>query len=244
MQTKDKSGFELWQDGLEKGTKDPKWSVYYCEIKAALGEFSRHLSKTSNFRTFDWRLIKSMLWVETGAASPEWKTRPMQIGVPGDPGLASLLSGIEGGELILPPTWKNRLTKATVRSLPSHNIRAGIAYLLMRLAVFDTKSVIDSKSNGQYKVTVQAGGSLAKIAKSEGSTIEILKSLNGPSSVLRKGQILIVQKGSMTRVVSSWRTVSTTMIAQRYNGGGDPSYAKKLGYAFSLIKNGKETTCE
>ena len=35
----------------------------------------------------------------------------MQIGVPGDPGLASLLSTKEGGELILPPAWLNLVRK-------------------------------------------------------------------------------------------------------------------------------------
>jgi hypothetical protein len=243
MQTLAKNGYESWQDGINKALDDPKWSIYDCEIKTVTGEFNRHLSQTPNYHLLDWRLVKSMLWVETGAASPEWKTRPMQIGVAGDPGLAALLSGDEGGELILPKTWQNRLTAGTVRTLPSHNIRAGVAYLLMRSAVFDFKTIVDQKSAGPYKVTVLAGDSLAKIAKKQSSTIEVLKSLNGPSSVLKPGQVLLVEKGAIRRVISTWRLMSTASIAQRYNGGGDPLYAQKLDYAFSVVKNGKDAAC-
>jgi LysM repeat protein len=244
MQAEARSGLERWQDGLNKGVDDPAWSAYDCELKTAVSEFNRHLARTPNFRKLDWRLIKSMLWVETGAASPEWKTRPMQIGVPGDPGLTALLSDVEGGDLILYGTWRKRLTVGTVRTLPTHNIHAGIAYLLMRLAIFEHKSVVDPRSTGAYKVTVQAGDSLAKIAKKHGSTIDIHKQLNGPSSVLKPGQILKVEKGSIMRVITGWRLVSTATIAQRYNGGGDPLYANKLEYAFGLVKNGKEASCQ
>jgi hypothetical protein len=244
MQTAAESGFERWQAGLKKGADDPKWSIYDCEIKAACGGFNRHLAKTPNYRTLDWRLIKAMLWVETGAASAEWKTRPMQIGVPGDPGLKALLSNEEGGELILDATWKSRLTPSTVSTFPVHNIHAGIAYLLMRLAMFEYKSVVDPRSKGPFNVTVQAGDSLAKIAKKHGSTIDILKRLNGPSDIVKPGQILKVEKGSVMRVISGWRMISTGIIAQRYNGGGDPLYARKLDYAFNLVKNAKEGTCQ
>lgn len=48
----------------------------------------------------------------------------------------------------------------------------------------------------------------------------------------------------MMRVISSWRTISTAMIAQRYNGGGNPLYAQKLEYAFGLVKDGKAVKCE
>lgn len=238
-----KSGFDLWQEGLSKGVEDPAWALYDCQIKFAAAEFNRQLSKTPNYRVLDWRLIKAMLWVETGAKNRDWKTMPMQIGVPGDPGLTALLSGKEGGELILPLAWQSRLSAGTVRSLPIHNIYAGIGYLLMRLATFDIASVVDPRSTGPYNLTVQAGDSLAKIAKAQGSTIDILKRLNGPSLFLKPGQILKVEKGSIKRVISGWRAISTTMIAQRYNGGGDPLYAKKLDFAFTLVKKGKDASC-
>lgn len=244
MQTVAKSGIELWQDGLTQGVADPEWSIYDCDTKAAVTEFNRHLSKTPNYRALDWRYIKSMLWVETGAKSRAWKTMPMQIGVPGDPGLVALLSEKEGGDLILPPSWQSRLSAGSVRSLPIHNIYAGIGYLLMRLAIFDIASIVDPRSKGPYKVTVQAGDSLAKIARKEGSTIDILKKLNGPSLFLKPGQILKVEKGSIRKMISGWRALSTVMIAQRYNGGGDPLYAKKLDFAFDLVKQGRDGSCK
>lgn len=50
----------------------------------AAGEFNQHLKATTGYRQLDWLTIKAMLWTESGAASPEWRTKPMQIGVPGD----------------------------------------------------------------------------------------------------------------------------------------------------------------
>lgn len=61
---------------------------------------------------------------------------------------------------------------------------------------------------------------------------------------MRAGQILKVQKGSNKRVITGWRQITTTAIALRYNGGGDPYYAAKLDYALSLILKGKDAVCE
>lgn len=73
-----------------------------------------------------------MTWVETGAENAEWKTKPMQIGVQGDPGLASPLRGDEGGDLIIPPQRRGQFTHAlAVFMWPA----AGVAYRL------DAKSV-------------------------------------------------------------------------------------------------------
>ncbi|MFT8656341.1 MAG: hypothetical protein ABF785_06550 [Acetobacter papayae] len=47
----------------------------------------------------------------------------------------------------------------------------------------------------------------------------------------------------MKRFIASWRRISTALIAQRYNGGGDINYAKKLDYARSLIRKGKVALC-
>jgi hypothetical protein len=37
--------------------------------------------------------------------------------------------------------------------------------------------------------------------------------------------------------------VTTTMIAQRYNGGGDPNYAKKLDFALEQVRKAKGVAC-
>jgi hypothetical protein len=232
-----KTAFEKWQDGLSKAINDPRWDAYDGEIKTAVSELNQHLKSTSGFRQLDWRLIKAMLWTESGASSSEWHTKPMQIGVPGDPGLASFLSNREGGELILPPKWQGRLTIGTVRTIPSHNIRAGIGYLLMRTAYFEFQSVLASDEKTIHEVTIKHGDSLATIAKAQGCTPEILRKLNPTANVLRPAQILRFQPGSIQRVITRWRPISTDNIAQRYNGGGDPYYAKKLDYAFRLIRS-------
>jgi hypothetical protein len=183
-----------------------------------------------------------MIWTETGAASSEWKTRPMQIGVAGDPGLASLLSGKEGGELILPPDWRAKLTVTNVRLIPSQNLRAGIGYLLMRMAYFDNQSVAE-EARAPFEVTVKAGDTIERIAKAEGSTPDILRRLNPASSTLRAGQALKCQKGKVKRVVAGWRRITTAAVAQRYNGGGDFNYQRKLDYALALVTHGREASC-
>lgn len=243
VQATPKTGFELWQDGLNKAIADDKWNTWDCEIQVAVNEYNRHLSGTAGYMPLDWHIIKAMVWVETGANKTEWKSRPIQIGNSHDPGLTSLLSGAEGGDLILPPAWKGRLTIGSVRTIPAHNIRAGIGYLLMKLGSYEYRSVPSAEFK-VYEVTIKAGDSLDKIAKAQGSTLDTLKKLNPTAAVLRPGQVLKCQKASVQRVITGWRHLSTTLIAQRYNGGGDPLYAKKLDYALSLMSKGKAALCE
>lgn len=190
----------------------------------------------------DRQLIKAMVWTETGAVQAEWGIKPMQIGVAGDPGLTSFLSGNEGGDLILPPAWKGRLTAGSVSVIPGHNIRAGIGYPPMRMANTEYKS-LPVTGAGVNEITVKPGDSMDKIARAHGSTTVHLKKLNPTVNILRPGQTLKVQKASTQRTITGWRYISTSMIAQRYNGGGDPNYAKKLDYALSLIRQGKMAVC-
>jgi hypothetical protein len=208
----------------------------------AVNEYNRHLAGTAGYIPLDWQIIKAMIWVETGANNSQWKSKPMQIGVVGDPGLKSFLSSKEGGDLILPPTLKGLLTIGSEKTIPAHNIRAGIGYLLMRMATFENLDVLSSDSR-IYEITIKAGDSLDKIAKTQESTIDILKKLNPTANVLRTGQILTYQKSSVQRVITGWRHISTTLISQRYNGGGDPNYAKKLDYALTLVRKAKGALC-
>lgn len=242
VQAPPKTGFDKWQEGIDKAVGDARWNSWDCEIQRAVNEYNRHLSGTASYTPLDWQLIKAMVWVETGANSPEWNAKPMQIGVAGDPGMTSLLSGNEGGDLILPPDWKGKLTPGSVRTIAAHNIRAGIGYLLMRMANFEYRSALGADTK-VYEITVKPGDCLDKIAKAQGSTVDTLKKLNPTAAVLRPGQVLKYQKASVQRVIASWRHISTTLIAQRYNGGGDPNYAKKLDYALSLVRKGKAALC-
>lgn len=241
MSSPQKSGFEKWQDGINKAANNANWNVLDCEIQTAVNEYNRHLSGTPGFIALDWQLIKAMVWVETGAESPKWTSNPMQIGNPGDPGLSALLTGDEGGELIIPPAWKSRLTIGTATTIPSHNIRAGIGYLLMRLATYSIKSVPDV-DNFVYELKVRPGDSIAKIAKENNSTIETIKTLNPGVHTLKIGQVLKYQKASMKKVVTGWNRITTSIIAEKYNVG-DPLYSRKLDYCLLIIRKIKIPTC-
>jgi len=137
-----KTGFEKWKDGIDKAKDNPKWNAWDCEIQKAVNEYNDHLSSTPGYVRLDWRIIKATIWVESGPHQLDWNFRPIQIGVSTDPGMNAFLSGDEGGHLILPPTWKGRLKPETVRTMPTHNIRAGIGYLLMRMARYEYRSVL------------------------------------------------------------------------------------------------------
>jgi hypothetical protein len=241
-QAPQKSGFEKWRDGINPASGNAEWNRWDCEIQMAVNDYNRHLSGTSGYRPLDWQLIKALLWVETGGQSHEWKKKPMQIGVAGDPGLTSLLSGKEGGNLILPPNIRGRLTIASARTIPEYNIRAGIGYLLMRMAIFETRTVVDADSK-VYETAVKAGDSLEKVAKDKGSTVEILKKLNPTANVLRPGRSLRYQEASTQLAIASWRHISTAANAQRYNGGRDPNYAVKLDYALELVRKENKALC-
>jgi hypothetical protein len=242
VQAPPKSGFEKWQVDIDQAVGDARWNSWDCEVQMAVSEYNRHLSGVAGYFPLDWQVIKAMLWVETGAKNSEWNSKPMQIGAAGDPGLTSFLSSREGGDLILPPALKGRLTAGSIRTNPGHNIRAGIGYLLMRMANFEYRSGLGSDPK-IYELTVKAGDSLDKIAKVQGSTVDTMRKLNPTANVLRPGQVLKYQKASVQQVIASWRHISTTLIAQRYNGGGDPNYAKKLEYALSLVRKGKVALC-
>lgn len=236
------SGFEKWQEGLRNSSGDAKWDMYDCDVQSAVNEFNRHLSSTSGYSSLDWQLIKAMLWTESGAAHSEWHIKPMQIGVEGDPGMSSLLASDEGGAIILPPGLVGRMSSGTIRSNPAHNIRAGIGYLLMRMANFDHQSVREPGSRVE-EVKVGPGDSLDRIAKNTRSTLEIVRELNPGANVLRVGQVIKTQRGEVKMVITSWRPITTSTIAVRYNGGGDRNYARKLDFALGLIRNGRNAAC-
>ena len=235
-QTPPKTGFEKWKDGVDKAVGDAKWDSWDCEIQRTVNEYNRHLSKTPGYMPLDWLLIKAMLWVENNPAKPDWNIKPLRIGVPGDAGLPAFLGAEEGGDLILPPIWKGKITANSARTLPVHNIRAGIGYLLMRMAYYDkNRSVLDDDTK-VYEATVKLGDDFGKIAKTYGSTDEVLKKLN-PTAIptaLRNGQVLKYQKASRKQVIIGWRSFSTNTVALRYNSmRQDPHYAEKLNHTIT-----------
>jgi len=190
----------------------------------------------------DWQLIKAMAWVETGAGDPLWASNPMQIGMYDDPGLDGLLSGKEGGDLILPASIKSRLTRANARAVPAYNIRAAIGYLLMRLANFSMQSVPDTDRR-TYEISVKPGDSLDKIARQQGSTTDTLRTLNPGIGTLRPGQVLKYQKAAIRKVIMGWKPMTTANVGRLYNTKAPEIYAKKLDYALATIQQVKEPVC-
>lgn len=230
---------EGWERSIDKA--DSEWNSHDCDIRTAVREYDMHLSRTSGYVPLDWRLVKAMLWVETGAKRSQWKTRPMQSGNTGDPGLHALLGNRDGGELILPPSYRNSLSVDGVRRTPTHNIRAGIGYLLLRMTNFSFQSVPDSDTR-TYDVVVRRGDTLNSIAKAHGSTPEVMKRLNPSAHILRPGEVVRYQKASVQRVITGWKPVSSSSVATYYNAGGDSLYASKLSYALAAVRREAEAS--
>lgn len=90
------------------------------EFNARLGRKSRYVEKP--MPPLNWKWIKAMVWVESGGpTNPAWKTRPMQIGNPGDAGLGVLKRGEEGSNLIMDEKLKAGLAQINT---PAVNIKA------------------------------------------------------------------------------------------------------------------------
>ncbi len=234
-----KSGYEKWQDGIDDANAN--WDVHDCEIWSTVDEYNCHLGKSPGYAPLDWKIVKIMLWVETGANNPLWKRRPMQIGNVDDPGLTSLLLGNEGGSLIVPPSIRRGLSLDGAKSDPRQNIQAGIGYLLMRMASYAYKSVLGTDAT-VHEVTAVSGDSIEKVAKARGSTPEVMKRLNPSVGIVHAGDVLKYQRAAVERVITGWNPLSSGSIAQRYNHG-DPLYARKFQYAALAIDKRVETAC-
>lgn len=234
--TRTKKRYELWQDTIDAARTDSRWNEYDCDIQLIVAQYNRHLLGTAGFTSLDWRLIKAMVWTESGGpANRAWRSNPIQIGNPGDPGLRALLSDKEGGTLIIPDEYKGKLTIASVASTPRMNICAGIGYLLMRLASYAIATVQDDRDKKIYEVVVKAGDSVDRIARANSTTIDTIKSLNPGVHTLRAGQTLKYRKAAVRKIIVRWSMASPSTIAGRYNIG-DPDYAKKLDYCLAVMR--------
>lgn len=235
------TGIEAWERGIDKA--DEKWDIYDCLIKSTIHEYDMHLSRTPGYVSPDWRLIKAMLWTETGVGVDDWRRRPMQIGNLGDPAMAAVLANDQGAELVIPPSLRVHLSAVSITSDPAANIRAGIGYLLMRTAEYAYRSVPDSDSR-VYEVTVGPFDTIDRIAKTQGSTPEVMKRLNPTAHTLRPGQVLKYQKASIRKVVTGWRSISVASAAARYNASRNAvQYASKLRHAMGVVTTRTDTAC-
>lgn len=234
--------FQGWKQYINTALEDGEWNKWDCDIQTIVNDYNTHLAGSKGYVPLNWQWVKAILWVESGAGVPAWNSKPMQIGVANDPGLGALLHGDEGGEIILPPSYQKLLTAASAKTNPVDNIRAGVGYLLMRMARFEQQVVADANSP-ITPVTIKAGDNLSLLAKRYGSTVEHLQALNPGVKTLRIGQVINVQKASQQKVITGWRTISNQLIHARYNGFGDPSYARKLDYVLPLIQQGAPSKC-
>lgn len=105
----------------------------------------------------------------------------------------------------------------------------------MRMARFDVGTVPDEKDHKVYEIVVKAGDSLDKIARTNGSTVDTLKTLNPGTFVLKPGQTLKYQKAAIRKIIVGWSMATTSYVAIRYNVG-DPAYAKKLDYCLVVMR--------
>jgi hypothetical protein len=240
----EKTGFEKWLDGIRKAPGDPRWHIYDCTIRSVVSEYNRHLSGTTGYIPLDWQYVKAMLWAETGPNKAQWKIRPIQIGNPGDPGLGDFFDEKGGGDLILPPRWSRTLVQNSARISPEYNIVAGVGYLLMKMANFSAPMGIVENGARPYEVEVRPGDNFDRIAKREGSTPDVIKTLNPGIDPLRlkPGQKVKCQKASMRRIIRGWKRISTSKIAEYYNVG-DSMYTKKLDSALEIIRKGEVAVC-
>jgi hypothetical protein len=237
-----KTPFQQWKDTIDTEKTNPAWHGYDAVIKSTVDKYNTHLQSAPGFTALDWKLIKAMLWTESGGpAGSAWTTQPMQIGNPDDPGLAALLGGKEGGELIMPGDIAGGLTVQNVRTDPVKNIQAGVGYLLMRAANFKYDDVWNPKAPiDEYKVA--AGDSIDRIAKRTGSTVGHLYWLNpglqsemDQHKPLKIGRALKVQKAKNTKMIAGFKSLDNTMVAKLYNTR-DSRYAEKLAYCLGKIK--------
>ena len=225
-----------WIEAVQGGIKDSRWDGHDEVIRTEVGLRNAAFVVTPGFSALPWLMVKAMVWVESGGPdNPAWSGRAMQIGNPGDPALAVLLSGKEGADLILSPDLANSL-KAGKIGEPAVNIRAGIAYLYTRLAKFDVASIPDRNDGVLCEHAVVKGESLASIAKQRATTVDELLARNpGAKAAIQPGQKLRFRKATMGLVISGWRRATSSEVAAKYNGGGDPDYSAKLDYVLEEV---------
>ena len=226
--------YQKWQDTINLAKTDARWCAHDILINTTVLEFNSRLAKSTGYRPLDKKLVKAIVWVESGGPdNTAWNQRPMQIGNAGDPGLAALLGGKEGGDLVLSAVQRTTLKAGA--SGPGPNILAGTAYLLMRAASYAYKSVPDAQDSKVYDVVVKSGDNLEKIAKANASTMEMLKALNPTAiSMIKPSQVLKLKKASIEQVITGWTAITTDFAASRYNSG-DAMYKQKLEYCLSLM---------
>jgi hypothetical protein len=228
-----KSAFDAWKDTIDGSRINKAWNDYDATIQQTVNAYNTYLPTTTGFTPLSWKLVKAMVWTETGGPSkPAWLSRPMQIGNAGDPGLAALLGGKEGGDLIMPPKIADGLTLQNA-NLPEKNIQAGVGYLLMRAANYAYVNVEDI-ADVVHDYVVKPGDTFTSIARRSGSTVAELNALNPGVGSLRIGQKVSVRKAKISKKIVGFKKLDSAMVAKLYNTK-DERYADKLDYCLKVM---------
>lgn len=225
---------QKWKDTIKDGIKNQDWDAYDSIIKREVDGYAKKFTALKS--KVDWKLIKAMLWTESGGPSNKaWKTRPLQIGNVGDPAYAVLKNAEEGSDLIMSSALAALIKNSSIDK-PETNIKAGIAYLYTRMAITNIVSVRDLVDSKVYEYTIVRGDNLSKIAKKVGTTIFELRRLNpSASGVIMPGKKLKYVKAVMKRSILGWDDFTAENAAKKYNGGGDMDYAAKLNYILNEV---------
>lgn len=232
---------QKWLDTVNADLRDRRGNDYDSVIDQEIADYTQRLGGTPGFRPLDRRMFKAMLFVETGPGHLAWLTQPLQIGKPGDLGLGVLRSGNEGAALVMNPGLAHSIEDHMSRNNgalidPRLNVRAGIAYALTRMVHTGQISRIDPSDQSRHFHIVQSGDALSRISQIRGTTMDNLRQNNpGVGDRLRPGDTIAYQRATMIPVITGWRDMTPNSLMDRYNGHGDPHYAKKLQYVLNLL---------
>jgi hypothetical protein len=223
-----------WKATIDDALTNAHWGDYDSLVRTEVAAYNTRFASTPGFSAPDWKLFKAILWTESGGPSNDaWTHRAMQVGNPGDSALGVLRGQQESASLVMSASLKADISGSI--DAPRLNIRAGIAYVYVRLCKSEFQSVKDPADKTDHTYKVVAGDSLDKIAKKVGTTVDLLKEMNPKAKVIHPGDVLTYRKASIQRVITGWLTFSNGMVAQRYNGGGDADYADKLAYCLATM---------
>ncbi|TDM05877.1 MAG: peptidoglycan-binding protein [Ideonella sp. MAG2] len=227
---------EGWRRTIASAIDDlARWITHDAVIQRLVNQFTDTL-KPSKMPVLDWRLVRAMIWTETNPYKvSQWSGNVMQIGVTGDPGMNVVLQGDENVKLILDDASRKTLTKASITTDPNTNILAGMSYMLSRMCESESFEEIDPAHPKLSDHVVKKGETLDAIAKTVGCSTQWLLKLNNQNPKLAIGQTIKVQATLRGRRISSWRAFTPENLQSRYNGNGDPHYAKKLHYCLGVM---------
>jgi LysM repeat protein len=216
---------DQWKAMIDGALTDVQWDAYDQTIQTEVSQYTARLAIWA-----DWKLFKAQVWTESGAAVPAWKTRPMQIGNPGDPAYATLKNHRENSDIIMSDAMKADLKRDRSINDPVFNIQLGLAYAYTKVATFG--STVTDRTIREY--TVRPGDAIDRIAVAVGSTRQDLLDLNPTAKgAIFPNQKLKYQKASIK--VISCPAFTPELLQSKYNGNGDPSYADKIKYCQSVI---------